>query len=254
MRTKLIVGNWKMFGTLAETRKLIFQLAVEWGKPCEGVEVAVCPPFTSLIVAKHQLELSHIKLGAQNCYCETTGAFTGEVSPAMLADIGCTYVILGHSERRTLFGETDELVARKVRASLDAGLTPIVCIGESEAERTNNQTESVLARQLGGSLATLTNDDAAKIVLAYEPVWAIGTGKTATPEQAQAAHAFIRSELSKKFGDAAGSIQILYGGSVKPQNAKVLFACPDVDGGLVGGASLDADQFIAIIEAAAATP
>lgn len=250
MRTKLIVGNWKMFGTIAETRKLIFQLAVDWGKPCDGVEVAVCPPFTTLLVAKHELEMSHIKLGAQNCYAGTTGAFTGEISPTMLAELGCTYVILGHSERRTLFGETDELIARKARTALDAGLTPIICIGESDAERTNDQTEVVLARQLSGSLATLTNEDAAKIVIAYEPVWAIGTGKTATPEQAQAAHAFIRGELTKKFGAAAATIQILYGGSVKPENAKAIFACADVDGGLVGGASLDAGQFVAIIESA----
>ena len=250
MRTKLVVGNWKMNGTVKETRKLLFQLAVEWGKRCEGVEVAVCPPFTSLMVAKHELELSHIKLGAQNCYVGEKGAFTGEISPQMLTDLGCTYVILGHSERRTIFGESDELVSQKVRAAMDAGLTPILCIGETETERTNDQTEAVLLRQLKGSLNGIAPTEIGKLVIAYEPVWAIGTGKTATPEQAQAAHAYIRSELEIMFGAIARDLLLLYGGSMKPSNAAALFGSSDIDGGLVGGASLNADDFISIIEAA----
>jgi triosephosphate isomerase (TIM) len=248
MRTKLVCGNWKMNGTIKETRKLLFQVAVEWGKKCDGVEVAVCPPFTGLLVAQDELQTSHIKLGAQNCYVGETGTFTGEVSATMLADLGCTYVILGHSERRTIFAEGDELIAKKVRSALDAGLHVILCIGETESERTNNATEAVLAKQIAGSLATATS--AENITIAYEPVWAIGTGKTATPEMAQDAHKFIRAELAKKFGDAT-NIRILYGGSVKPENARTLFSQPDIDGGLIGGASLDAAQFISIIEAAA---
>ena len=253
MRTKLIAGNWKMNGTLRETRKLIFQLAVEWGKKCEGVEVAVCPPFTALLVAKHELEESHIKLGAQNCYAKHEGPFTGEISPAMLVDIGCAYVILGHSERRTIFGETDDLVNRKLRSALDVGLKPIVCIGETDEERAHNETESVLLRQITGSLASAEAADVANITIAYEPIWAIGTGKTATPQQAQEIHAFIRSELQRKFGNLADTVTIQYGGSVKPENAFELFSQPDIDGGLIGGASLDAGSFIAIIEAAART-
>ena len=250
MRPKLIVGNWKMNGTLKETRKLLFQLSVEWTTKCEAHEVAVCPPFTTLLIAKHALEETSMKYGAQNCYLGESGAFTGEISAAMLAELGCTYVILGHSERRTIFGETDELVSRKTRAALDAKLIPIVCIGENEEHRENDQWESVLSRQIDQSLAGMTTEDAAKLVIAYEPVWAIGTGKTSTPEQAQSAHAFIRAELRKKFGKLADEMRILYGGSVKPDNARTLFAEPDIDGGLIGGASLDASAFIAIVEAA----
>lgn len=250
MRPKLIAGNWKMNGTLKDTRKLLFQLSVEWTPKCEGIEVVVCPPFTALSTAKHILEVTTIKLGAQNCYIDASGAFTGEISPEMLVDIGCNHVILGHSERRTIFGETDDLVSKKLRASLDAGLKPIVCIGETEGERERNETESVLLRQIGGSLVAIGANDAAKIVIAYEPIWAIGTGKTATPEQAQAAHKFIRGELKAKFGTLADAMLILYGGSIKPENAESLFRCPDIDGGLVGGASLDAGGFIAIVESA----
>ncbi len=242
-----------MHGTVKETRKLLFQLAVEWGKRCEGVEVVVCPPFTVLALAREELKGSHISLGAQNCYAEATGAFTGEVSAEMLKDIGCEYVILGHSERRTIFGETDELVSRKVRAVLDAGLTPIVCIGESGDEREKGHTESVLSRQMKGSLALVSANQGTKLVIAYEPVWAIGTGKTATPERAQQAHAFIRSLLREKFTDVSDRIPVLYGGSVKPENAGEIISQPDIDGGLIGGASLDADSFIKIIEAAAVT-
>jgi triosephosphate isomerase len=252
MRPKLIVGNWKMNGTLKESRKLLFQLSVEWTTKCEAHEVAVCPPFPTLLIAKHALEETSMKYGAQNCYIGESGAFTGEISAAMLAELGCTYVILGHSERRTIFGETDELVSRKIRAALDANLIPIVCIGESEEQREKGETESVLSRQLDQSLNGITTADADKLVIAYEPIWAIGTGKTATPDQAQSAHAFIRAELRKKFGNLADDMRILYGGSVKPDNARTLFAEPDIDGGLIGGASLDASAFIAIVEAATA--
>jgi len=248
---KLIVGNWKMHGTLKETRKLLFQLTVEWGKSCEGVKVAVCPPFTSLFVAKQELGNSAIKLGAQNCYVGHEGAFTGEISSSMLVDIGCEYVILGHSERRQVFGELDDLVSKKLRAALDIALKPIVCIGETESEREAKQTEPVLLRQIAGSLASTEASDAPNIIIAYEPIWAIGTGKTATVEQAESAHIFIREQLRKKFGAHADEILLLYGGSIKPENAEALFRSPNVDGGLVGGASLDATSFIAIIEAAA---
>jgi triosephosphate isomerase len=250
MRPKLIIGNWKMNGTLKDTRKLLFRLTVEWTTKCEAHEVAVCPPFTTLLIAKHALEGTSMKYGAQNCYIGESGAFTGEISAAMLAELGCTYVILGHSERRTIFGETNDLVSKKLRAALDAKLIPIVCIGESESERAGNETEAVLLRQMSESLATIDANDAPKVVIAYEPVWAIGTGKTATPEQAQSAHAFIRTELRKKFGTLADDMRILYGGSVKADNARALFAEPDIDGGLIGGASLDASAFIQIVEAA----
>jgi len=250
MRPKLLVGNWKMHGTVEAARKLLSQLT-EADSLFERAEVVVCPPFTLLSIAMHALEGSRIKLGAQNCYIRSEGAFTGEISPAMLVDIGCEYVILGHSERRQYFGESDDLIAKKIRAALDAGLTPIVCIGETEKQRENNDTESVLSRQIGQSLNGITIGDAEKLTIAYEPVWAIGTGKTATPEQAQQAHSFIRQELRKKFGGIAEKMLILYGGSMKPENADALFREPDIDGGLVGGASLDANAFIAIIEAAA---
>jgi triosephosphate isomerase len=239
-----------MNGTLKETRKLLFQLSVEWTPKCHGIEVSVCPPFTTLLIAKHALEETTMKYGAQNCYIDESGAFTGEISAAMLAELGCTYVILGHSERRTIFGETDDLVSRKIRAALDAGLIPIVCIGENEEHRENDQWESVLSRQIDQSLSGITSADAAKLIIAYEPIWAIGTGKTASPDEAQSAHAFIRGELEKKFGAIADDMRILYGGSVKPDNARELFAEPDIDGGLIGGASLDASAFIAIVEAA----
>ncbi len=250
MRSKLIAGNWKMHGTIKETRKLILQLAVEWKKSCEQVEVLVCPPFTSLIVARHELEMSHIKLGAQNCFTGIDGAYTGEISATMLAEIGCSYVIVGHSERRTIFAETDDLVSRKVRSVLDAKLNAIVCIGESEAQRTSGETEAVLSRQLKGSLAGLSASDIVSVTIAYEPVWAIGTGKTASPEVAETAHRFVRSELETLFPGTSENVRILYGGSIKAENAVSLFSQPNIDGGLVGGASLDAEGFIDIIQAA----
>ena len=249
LRHKLLVGNWKMHGTLPETHKLLVQLT-EAGASFERVEIVVCPPYTSLFVAKQELENSHIKLGAQNCYIGREGAFTGEISTAMLVDVGCEYVILGHSERRQFFGESDALVAQKTHAAIDAGLIPIVCIGETEEQKENHQTESVLSHQLRQSLNSITRADAGKLLIAYEPVWAIGTGKTAATSQAQETHAFIREELRKKFGSVANDMRILYGGSIKPENAEALFREPDIDGGLVGGASLNATSFLSIIKAA----
>ena len=246
-RKTFIAGNWKMNTTKASAVDLARAIA----KGCPAnVTLGVAPPFVYLDAVSAAVAGSLLLLGAQDAYFEENGAFTGEISPEMLVDIGCNHVILGHSERRTIFGETDDLVSKKLRASLDAGLKPIVCIGETEGERERNETESVLLRHIGGSLVAIGANDAAKIVIAYEPIWAIGTGKTATPEQAQAAHKFIRGELKAKFGTLADAMLILYGGSIKPENAESLFRCPDIDGGLVGGASLDAGGFIAIVESA----
>ena len=247
MRRPIIAGNWKMNLLREEAAALARQIK----ESCESdaVDVVVCPTYTALGVVQPLLTGSRIALGAQDLSWEAQGAFTGEISAKMLVDTGCKYVIIGHSERRTLFGETDDHVKRKLAAALQAGLTPIVCIGETLAQRDGGQTFDVLARQLEGGLAGL--NDAAKIVLAYEPVWAIGTGRNATPEQAQEAHAFIRGWLSKRFGAAAGSIRVQYGGSVTAANASSLLQQPDVDGALVGGASLKADGFAAIVKAAA---
>jgi triosephosphate isomerase len=218
--------------------------------PAADVHVAVCPPFVFLSRIDVVLEGSPIGLGAQDMFWEPAGAFTGEVCGAMLVDVGCTHVILGHSERRHGLGETNSEVNKKLKAALEAKLIPIVCVGETKEERLAEKTEDVLLEQLSGSLAGLTSDQMDGSVLAYEPVWAIGTGLTATPEQAQAAHAFIRSWLSKTFDEATASrVVVQYGGSVKPDNAQELLACPDIDGALVGGASLKASDFLAIIRA-----
>jgi triosephosphate isomerase len=215
------------------------------------VTVVVCPPFPYLIPVAEVLRSSAVGLGAQNCYHEKEGAFTGEVSPAMLADVGCRYVILGHSERRHKLGESDAFINRKVHAALAARLHVILCLGETLAERQADRTEAVLDGQLNGSLAGLDAVSLEKVVLAYEPVWAIGTGHNATPAQAQDAHAFLRRRIAERFGQpAAQSLLIQYGGSVKPDNAAMLLQQPDVDGGLIGGASLDAGQFLAIVRAA----
>ncbi len=215
------------------------------------VHVVLCPPSVYLNAIDGLLEGSPIGLGGQNMHWEAGGAYTGELSGAMLVDAGCTHVILGHSERRHGMGETDAQVNAKLKAALAARLIPIVCIGETKDERLSDQTESVLATQLTGSLAGLSPEQMAGIVLAYEPVWAIGTGLTATPEQAQSAHAFIRGRLATTFGEAtAGRVVVQYGGSVKPDNAAELLACPDIDGALVGGASLKANDFLAIVRAA----
>jgi triosephosphate isomerase len=218
--------------------------------PKPSVKVAVCPPFPYLAATAEALRGSAVELGAQNCFVQNEGAFTGEVSPTMLVDVGCKYVILGHSERRQVMGETDEFINRKVRAALAAKLQVILCIGETLEERKAEQMAAVFTRQIGGSLATLSAEQMANVVLAYEPVWAIGTGLTATPEQAQSAHRWIRDHLAKVWDAAVAERTLIqYGGSVKPENVASLMHQPDVDGALVGGASLKADQFLAIVKA-----
>ena len=246
-RRPLIAGNWKMHKTVPETLAYI-----EAFKPLvAGVDdrdIMLAPPFTALDAAQRALEGTNIALGAQNCHWEEEGAFTGEVSPRMLADLGVTYVIIGHSERRHIFGETDEMIRRKVEAALRHELVPILCIGERLEEREAGKTLSVLERQLKEGLKGLSASDLRDLVVAYEPVWAIGTGKTATPEQAEEAHAFCRKLLAGMFGEEfAERARILYGGSVKPENVVGLMARPDIDGALVGGASLKPDVFARIV-------
>jgi triosephosphate isomerase len=250
MRMKFVAGNWKMYTNAATARQLA-RAVVEGLGAEKRVAVALCPPFPYLGVVGEALRGSAVALGAQNCYCETEGAFTGEVSPAMLVDVGCRYVILGHSERRHKLGESDAFINRKVHAALAAGLHVILCVGETLEERQANHTEAVLDAQLNGSLAGVATAALERIVLAYEPVWAIGTGQNATPGQAQQAHAFLRRRIGAAHGQkAADELLIQYGGSVKPDNAAALMHQPDVDGGLIGGASLKADQFLAIVRAA----
>ena len=249
MRKPIVAGNWKMFLTLEEAGVLVKQLRSSC--EVEGVEVIVCPPFTALTTVGRLLAGSRIGLGAQDLFWEAQGAFTGEVSPAMLVDVGCRYVIIGHSERRQHFGETDESVHRKLAAALAHGLKPIVCVGETLAERDAGQTFEVLTRQLSGAFATCDHLDCLSVTLAYEPVWAIGTGRNATPEQAQEAQAFIRQWMANRCGGEAGqAMRVQYGGSVNASNAASLLQQPDVDGALVGGASLKADAFSAIVKAA----
>ncbi len=250
MRKKFVAGNWKMFTTRDTARQLAAAVVRGLGEE-QRVEVAVCPPFPYLSVVVDVLKGSRIALGAQNCFHEKEGAFTGEVSPAMLVDVGCRYVILGHSERRHKLGETDAFINRKIQAALAAGLEVILCLGETLQERQANRTELVLEAQLIAGLGNLDAAALRRVVLAYEPVWAIGTGQNATPQQAQQAHAFIRGQIRQRFGEeSASSLPIQYGGSVKPDNAASLFAQADVDGGLIGGASLNADHFLAIVRAA----
>ncbi len=249
-RTLLIAGNWKMNpSTRAEAAALAQEVKAGVGSNTQ-VHVVVCPPSPFLQAVDAVLEGSPIGLGGQNMHWEASGAYTGEVSGGMLVDSGCTHVILGHSERRHGMGETDLQINRKLHAALAARLIPIVCIGETKEERLGDRTEAVLAEQLTGSLAGLSPEQMAGTVLAYEPVWAIGTGLTATPEQAQSAHAFIRARLVAAFGQATGDrVVVQYGGSVKPDNAGQLLACPDIDGALVGGASLKAADLLAIVAA-----
>lgn len=246
MRKPFIAGNWKMHKSAVEARAFLKSLRAA----VDGVTdrtVVVCPPFTALSAAAEELKGSSIALGAQNAHWEKQGAFTGEIAPAMLAELGCRYVIVGHSERRQYFGETDATVQKRMLAVLAAGLTPIVCIGETLAEREAGQTLSVIERQMKTGLAGLSQPTA--IVIAYEPVWAIGTGKTATPEQAEEVHAFVRQQFASLYSEAAAqSVQILYGGSVKPENMAALMQQADIDGGLVGGACLDADSFARIVK------
>lgn len=252
MRKKIVAGNWKMNKTAAEAKELIADIRQAVADHDCPVEVVVCPPFTALESTAAALTGSQIALGAQNMNARETGAFTGEVSAAMLVALGVRYVILGHSERRALYGETDAIVNEKVRAALTAGLTPIVCVGETLAEREAGQMDAVVSEQVQHSLADVTGDElkSGKVVVAYEPVWAIGTGKTASKEQAQAMHALIRRVLAEMTnGMAAAAVRIQYGGSMKPGNAAELMAMPDIDGGLIGGAALQADSFAAIIKA-----
>ncbi len=247
MRKKLVAGNWKMHGSLAENAALLAAL-----KPAlAGIEAVVCVPFPYLAQAQAELAGTSIAWGAQNVSEHAKGAFTGEVSASMLLDFGCTYVIIGHSERRSLYGESDALVASKYVAAQAAGLTPILCVGESLAERESGVTEAVVARQLDAVIDAAGVGSMAQAVIAYEPVWAIGTGKTASPEQAQAVHAFIRGKIAALDAGVADQLVIQYGGSVKAANAAELMVQPDIDGGLIGGASLVADEFIAICRAAA---
>jgi triosephosphate isomerase len=250
MRKPFVAGNWKMHTTSAGAVALA-EAIVKGLRSEDRVSVAVFPPFPYLTLVGGVLRGSPIALGAQNMYGEKEGAFTGEVSPAMLLDVGCHYVILGHSERRHKLGETDPLINQKVRMAVTMGLQAILCVGETLEERDHNQTETVLERQVRHGLAQVQKDDTRKLVLAYEPVWAIGTGRNATPDQAEQACAFIRRTLADVFGEnPAQEIPIQYGGSVKPENARSLMSQPDVDGALVGGACLIAEQFLAIIRAA----
>jgi len=248
-RRPLVAGNWKMHGNRGEAARLVSELLTR-GAGAGVAEVIVCPPFVHLADVGRQLAGSRIGLGAQDVCAEEAGAHTGEVSAAMLADLGCRYVIVGHSERRAMYGEDDGLVARKFVAARRHGLVPILCVGETLAEREGNETESVVLRQLDAVVAAAGIRAFASAVIAYEPVWAIGTGRTATPGQAQDVHALIRGRIEKNDATISASLRVLYGGSVKAGNAAELFAMPDVDGGLIGGASLKADEFGSICAAA----
>jgi triosephosphate isomerase len=248
MRRKLVVGNWKMNGSRAVNAALLSGISA--GLDGAAAACAVCAPAPYLAQCEAALAGTALAWGAQDVSAHASGAFTGEVSAAMLADFACRYVIVGHSERRAYHAETSELVAKKAVAALGAGMTPIVCVGETLAEREAGQTAAVVLRQLDAVLALLDDAAVLRIVLAYEPVWAIGTGKTATPEMAQEVHAQLRAQLKQKNAVAADTVQILYGGSMKPDNARELMAQPDIDGGLIGGAALKAVDFLAIIDAA----
>jgi triosephosphate isomerase (TIM) len=248
MRRQLVAGNWKMHGSREMASALVAEVAASL--PADDAEVAVLPPFPYVAELVERHAGSKLAFGAQDLSEHAQGAFTGEVSGAMLKDIGCTYVLAGHSERRQYHAESDDLVARKFVAAQAAGLEPILCVGETLDERDGGTTEAVIARQLDAVIARAGIGAFANAVVAYEPVWAIGTGRTATPEQAQAVHKFIRDKLAALDGTIAGSLRLLYGGSVKPSNASELFGQPDVDGGLIGGASLVAGDFLAICDAA----
>jgi triosephosphate isomerase len=243
MRGKLVVGNWKMNGSLQQNDSLLAAMRAGWTER-DGRKIAVCVPFPYLWQAQAALSGSAIAWGAQNVNEHADGAFTGEVAAGMIAEFGCTYAIVGHSERRTLFGESDATVAAKAAAAIDSGLIPVVCVGETQAERAAGNTDAVVMRQLDAVLSRL-GERIAKAVIAYEPVWAIGTGLNATPVEAQAVHKLLR----KRLGAAGKDVLLLYGGSVKAGNAGSLFAMPDIDGGLIGGASLKADEFLAVAAA-----
>jgi len=253
MRKKIIAANWKMNMTCEESGSYVATLLQELGSEWDKVEVVIIPPFTAISKVSELLsKVQSVKLGAQNMHFAKSGAFTGEISAAMLRELFVRYVVLGHSERRTIFGETDEVVNKKTHAAHEAVLKPIVCVGETLAERDGGKVEEVLDRQLRGSLAGLSVKELTETVLAYEPVWAIGTGRTATPHQAQDAHAFIRKTLAAVWdGATAEKVRIQYGGSVKPENAATLMSQPDIDGALVGGAGLDPRAFAQIVKASA---
>ncbi len=248
MQAPIIIGNWKMNKTVSETIRTLTELKnLLSGK--QEAEVAVAPPFTALYSAQFALEESQIKLAAQNMYPAESGAYTGEISPAMLAELGVSMVIIGHSERRKILGESDTFIRQKVSYALESGLVPILCVGETEEEREAGKTEDVIERQLSEALRGVVVDSGGDLIIAYEPVWAIGTGKTATPEQAQEVHAMIKEQLFRVMGQRMPSdIRVIYGGSVKPENIAGLMAMKDIDGALVGGASLDARTFAKIVQ------
>ena len=247
-RTPLLAANWKMHKTIEETERFLAEFLPKVPEP--GPEIVICPSYLSLKTAVEHSAQSRVRVSAQNMHEEDEGAFTGEVSAPMLQELGVDGVILGHSERRQHFGETDEALCRKVPAALSAGLEPILCVGENESQRESDETEGVLTRQIEADLSEVPEERLGDVVIAYEPIWAIGTGKTATTEQAQEAIALIRGLIESRSADAAAAVRILYGGSVKPGNAAELISQPDVDGALVGGASLDPEDFAAIVAAA----
>ena len=247
MRKPLMAGNWKMHKTIPEAIAMVKEL-----KPLisavTDVEVLICPVFTSIYPLANEVKGTNIAIGAQNVYWEPKGAFTGEIATNMLVDAGCSFVIIGHSERRQYFGETDETVNKKTKAALASGLIPVVCVGETLQERETNETFKVIEKQIRDGIKNLTKEEAEKTVIAYEPVWAIGTGKTATPQQAQEVHEFIRKIYSQMYAEASDKVRILYGGSVKPDNVSELMKQKDIDGGLVGGASLEAASFAKLVK------
>jgi triosephosphate isomerase len=248
MRQPLIAGNWKMNGSKSSAESLLNGV-VAGARGISKTEIAVCVPYPYLYLGEQLLAGSSVQLGAQNVCTESGGAFTGEVAGSMLADFGCRYVICGHSERREYYGEDDAAIAKKLIRAAESGLTPILCVGETLQQRERGETDAVIAGQLDGVLEHVGIDAFAKIEIAYEPVWAIGTGMTATPDQAQAVHAFIRGRIADRSASIGAGVRILYGGSMKPGNAVELLAQPDIDGGLIGGASLNAEDFLAICQA-----
>ena len=251
MRKKVIAGNWKMNNDLNASQSLISKITSGLSGINYDCEIIICPPFTSLSEAHSLIKDTSVKLGAQNMYFEESGAYTGEVSAQMLKSIGCEYVILGHSERRTIFNEKDDLINKKIKAALKAGLKPIFCVGETLEEREAGREKDVLQTQLSGGLSGISVEQMKSLIIAYEPVWAIGTGRTASPEQAEEMHNFIREFIKNDFTpETSENLTIQYGGSVKPENARELLSQQDIDGSLIGGASLKADSFLSIIESA----
>ncbi|MCA6079446.1 MAG: triose-phosphate isomerase [Endomicrobium sp.] len=247
MRKPLMAGNWKMNKTVPEAINVVKSLKSAVAS-VSGVEILICPAFTALYAVSDEIKGSNISLGAQNLFWEAKGAFTGEISLEMLKDAGCSYVIIGHSERRQHFGETDETVNKKTKAALAAGIIPVVCVGETLKEREDNVTFKVIEKQVRVGLSGISPQQASLAVIAYEPVWAIGTGKTATPDQAQEVHSFVRKIYEQMYKESAEKVRILYGGSVNPNNVSDLMKKTDIDGGLVGGASLEAESFAKLVE------